>query len=67
MRYGQERSALEDAVVDYLRDHQGLRELNARRRQARLTTTVSVGWRQRTRRSKAKFRTSRQSPKLAKA
>jgi hypothetical protein len=37
MRHGQERSALEDAVVDYLRDHQGLRELNARRRQARLT------------------------------
>jgi len=37
MRQGQERTALEDAVVDYLRDHPGLRELNARRRQARLT------------------------------
>jgi len=38
MRQCQERTALEDAVVEYLRDHQGLRELNARRRQARLST-----------------------------
>ncbi|MEK7994634.1 MAG: hypothetical protein AAB403_12590, partial [Planctomycetota bacterium] len=38
MRQCQERSALEDAVVEYLKDHQGLRELNARRRQARLAS-----------------------------
>jgi hypothetical protein len=36
MRQCQERTALEDAIVEYLRDHQGLRELNTRRRQARL-------------------------------
>jgi len=36
MRQCQERIALEDAIVEYLKDHQGLRELNARRRQARL-------------------------------
>jgi hypothetical protein len=36
MRQCQERDALEDAIVEYLKDHQGLRELNARRRQARL-------------------------------
>jgi hypothetical protein len=36
MRQCQERAALEDAIVEYLKDHQGLRELNARRRQARL-------------------------------
>ena len=36
MRQCQERDALQDAIVEYLRDHQGLRELNARRRQARL-------------------------------
>lgn len=36
MRQCQERTALEDAIVEYLKDHQGLRELNARRRQARL-------------------------------
>lgn len=35
MRQCQERTALEDAIVEYLKDHQGLRELNARRRQAR--------------------------------
>jgi hypothetical protein len=38
MRQCQERTALEDAVVEYLKDHQGLRELNARRRQARLSS-----------------------------
>jgi hypothetical protein len=36
MRQCQERAALEDAIVEYLKDHQGLRELNARRRQTRL-------------------------------
>jgi hypothetical protein len=36
MRQCQERTALEDAIVEYLKDHEGLRELNARRRQARL-------------------------------
>jgi hypothetical protein len=36
MRQCQERDALEDAIVEYLKDHQGLRELNARRRQDRL-------------------------------
>jgi len=38
MRQCQERISLEDAVVEYIKDHQGLRELNARRRQARLAT-----------------------------
>lgn len=37
MRQGHDRTTLEDAVVEFLRDHQGLRDLNARRRQARLT------------------------------
>jgi len=36
MRQCQERDALQDEIVEYLRGHQGLRELNARRRQARL-------------------------------
>lgn len=36
MRQCSERTALEDAITEYLRDHQGLRELNARRRQAML-------------------------------
>ena len=37
MRQCQERTALEDAIADYLKDHPGLRELNARRRQERLS------------------------------
>jgi hypothetical protein len=36
MRFCQERTALEDAVVEYLKDHPGLRALNTRRRQERL-------------------------------
>jgi hypothetical protein len=39
MRHCDERSALEDAIADYLRDHPGLRNLNALRRQSRLKTT----------------------------
>jgi len=38
MRQCQEREALQDALVEYLKDHPGLRELNARRRQARLAS-----------------------------
>jgi len=41
MRQIDELSAIEDAVVGYLRDHGGLRELNARRRQARLAATLT--------------------------
>jgi hypothetical protein len=37
MRQCQERVVLEESIVEYLRDHQGLRELNARRRQMRLS------------------------------
>lgn len=37
MRHIEERVALETAIVEYLQDHPGLREINARRRQARLT------------------------------
>jgi hypothetical protein len=37
MRHIEERVALETEIVEYLRDHPGLREINARRRQARLT------------------------------
>lgn len=40
MRQCAERTALEQAVTDYIKDHPGLRELNARRRQARLGSTV---------------------------
>lgn len=36
MRQCQERTILEDTIVEYLKEHQGLRELNTRRRQARL-------------------------------
>jgi len=39
MRQCYEREALETAVIDYLREHPGLRELNARRRQERLAAT----------------------------
>ena len=38
MRQCRERMALEDSVVEYLKDHPGLRELNARRRQSRLSS-----------------------------
>lgn len=38
MRQCDERYALEDAIVEYLTDHPGIRELNARRRQARLAS-----------------------------
>lgn len=41
MRQCSERDALEAAIVEYLKDHQGLRELNARRRQARLASALS--------------------------
>ncbi|OLD40789.1 MAG: hypothetical protein AUI21_03550 [Nitrospirae bacterium 13_1_40CM_2_62_10] len=41
MRQIDERSAIEDSVVAYLKDHAGLRELNARRRQARLAATLT--------------------------
>ena len=41
MRQCPERDALEDAIVEYLKDHQGLRELNARRRQSRLASATS--------------------------
>ena len=38
MRLIEERTALENAIVEYLQEHQGLRELNARRRQERITS-----------------------------
>jgi hypothetical protein len=40
MRLCDERSALEDAIVGYLRDHTGLRELNERRRRERLAASL---------------------------
>jgi len=39
MRQCDERIALEDSIVEYLKDHSGLRDLNARRRQARLASS----------------------------
>ena len=41
MRYCSERTLLENAIVDYLKDHPGLRALNALRRQKRLTSSLS--------------------------
>ncbi len=41
MRQCDEREYLEAAIAEYLKDHQGIRELNARRRQARLTSALS--------------------------
>ncbi len=41
MRECEERDRLYDALADYLRDHGGLRELNARRRQERMAAAVS--------------------------
>lgn len=41
MRECPEREALQDAIAEYLREHRGLRELNARRRQARLAAAIS--------------------------
>jgi len=38
MRLCEERTSLEESIAEYLKDHQGLREANARRRQARLST-----------------------------
>ncbi len=38
MRFCDEKTSLEGSIVEYLKDHQGLREANARRRQARLST-----------------------------
>ncbi len=40
MRHIPEQKALERAVIDYLKDHPGLRELNARRRQERMSTSA---------------------------
>lgn len=41
MRQCEERTELEAAIVEYLKDHPGLKSLNARRRQARLATETS--------------------------
>lgn len=41
MRDCEERKALEDYLVDHLKEHPGLRELNARRRQERLSSALS--------------------------
>jgi hypothetical protein len=41
MRQCDERELLEAAITEYLKDHQGIRELNARRRQARLASALS--------------------------
>lgn len=40
MRQCEERSALEDAIVNYLTDHPGLRQLNNARRQARIASRI---------------------------
>jgi len=37
MRQCEEKSALEDAIIEYIKEHPGLKEINIRRRQARLT------------------------------
>jgi len=37
MRRCEERTLLEDSIVEYLKDHQGLKEANSRRRQERLS------------------------------
>lgn len=37
MRQCDEKSALEDAIVEYIKEHPGLKEINARRRQTRMT------------------------------
>lgn len=41
MRHCQEREGLESSIVEYLKDHPGLRELNTRRRQERLASVLS--------------------------
>ena len=41
MRICPELTALEEAILTYLKDHPGLRELNARRRQVRLERSLS--------------------------
>jgi hypothetical protein len=41
MRQCEERSALEDAIVGYLADHPGLRQLNNSRRQARIAARLT--------------------------
>lgn len=38
MRECEERTALESSLYEYLKDHPGLKEINARRRQARIST-----------------------------
>ncbi|HOI75825.1 MAG TPA: hypothetical protein PLO63_16915 [Syntrophales bacterium] len=40
MRQIPERIILEDSIIEYLKDHAGLKELNARRRQSSLATEV---------------------------
>ncbi|HHT9134923.1 MAG TPA: hypothetical protein ACFYD2_08465 [Candidatus Avalokitesvara rifleensis] len=41
MRQCEERAALEESISEYLKDHPGLRDLNARRRQSRLSEALS--------------------------
>jgi hypothetical protein len=41
MRECDEQDRLHDAVADYIKDHQGLRELNARRRHERMAAAIS--------------------------
>jgi len=41
IRECEERQQLEDAIIDYIRDHPGLRELNARRREAVMKSALS--------------------------
>lgn len=40
MRHIEERFALEDAIAEYLQEHPGLRELNARRREERIRSST---------------------------
>lgn len=37
MRQCEEKSALEDAIIEYIKEHPGLKDINIRRRQSRLT------------------------------
>jgi len=42
MRLCDEKTSLEDSIAEYLKEHQGLKDANARRRQARLSNVSEV-------------------------
>ena len=41
MRQCDERFSLEESIVEYIKDHPGIRELNARRRQEKMSSSIS--------------------------